>query len=163
MWPRTSIRSAMLAPMTSRTGVLLGWMLIALLGSACVKPSTKQCGDFTCSQLSVCAPDGLSCVMPSQIEACQNQVEGAGCSYPGTPQGVCRAQLCIGAGCGNGVPEPEIGELCDDGNHNSNDGCNFDCTSREVCGDGVADFAKGEHCDCGTDPAHLPFGCLMIN
>lgn len=34
--------------------------------------------------------------------------------------------------CGNGVYEPEIGEFCDDGNKNSNDGCSSTCTMEDL-------------------------------
>ena len=48
--------------------------------------------------------------------------------------------------CGNGVLEP--GEVCDDGNTVSGDGCSADCLSLEVCGDGVVN--PGEVCDDGN-------------
>jgi cysteine-rich repeat protein len=40
------------------------------------------------------------------------------------------------------------GEVCDDGNHASSDGCSTDCTSDESCGNGVTD--PGEACDDGN-------------
>src|SRR5439155_5918221 len=49
-------------------------------------------------------------------------------------------------GCGNRIIDP--GELCDDGNHASGDGCNAGCTSNEVCGNGFVD--PGEACDDGN-------------
>jgi cysteine-rich repeat protein len=46
--------------------------------------------------------------------------------------------------CGNGAPDP--GEVCDDGNTDSCDGCNFNCTRiDDVCGDGIVEC--GEQCD----------------
>jgi cysteine-rich repeat protein len=54
------------------------------------------------------------------------------------------AQLCIRLTCGNGVVDP--GEVCDDGNNQSDDGCPADCTAH--CGDGVLDL--GELCDDGN-------------
>lgn len=44
--------------------------------------------------------------------------------------------------CGNGVPE--VGETCDDGNTDSDDGCSATCQS-ESCGDGIMQFS--EQCD----------------
>ena len=41
------------------------------------------------------------------------------------------------------------GEVCDDGNTASGDGCSADCKSEEKCGNGTVD--KGEECDPGTD------------
>jgi len=46
--------------------------------------------------------------------------------------------------CGDGLPNP--GELCDDGNPDTGDGCRPDCTI-EVCGDGIKD--PQEACDGG--------------
>ena len=46
--------------------------------------------------------------------------------------------------CGNGTPDPA--EVCDDGNTDSCDGCNFNCTRvDDVCGDGIVEC--GEQCD----------------
>lgn len=48
--------------------------------------------------------------------------------------------------CGNGEVDP--GELCDDGNYVSGDGCSEDCfVDPIVCGDGNVD--QGEQCDDG--------------
>jgi cysteine-rich repeat protein len=54
------------------------------------------------------------------------------------------AQLCIRLTCGNARVDP--GEVCDDGNSRSGDGCPADCS--EPCGDGVLDL--GEVCDDGN-------------
>lgn len=40
------------------------------------------------------------------------------------------------------------GEVCDDGNANSGDGCRSDCLGKEECGDGIPDI--GEICDDGN-------------
>jgi cysteine-rich repeat protein len=50
--------------------------------------------------------------------------------------------------CGNGVLD--AGEVCDDGNTVSGDGCSADCQSTEVCGNGILDVAAGEVCDDGN-------------
>jgi cysteine-rich repeat protein len=39
--------------------------------------------------------------------------------------GICKAGICVKAGCGNGILQP--GEECDDGNQDSADGCRNDC------------------------------------
>jgi cysteine-rich repeat protein len=136
-----------------------GYAAVALLLGACPETSLTPCGDLLCPTNKVCAPDGVSCVATTQLEACASQIEGAGCSYPGTLDGVCRGTVCIPAGCGNAVVEP--GEACDDGNRISLDGCRSDCASRETCGDGVVDPSLGELCDCGTAGA-VP-GCMGPN
>ncbi len=52
----------------------------------------------------------------------------------------------IGPVCGNGFLE--AGEVCDDGNNFSGDGCNAVCSSTEICGNGVIDLS--ESCDDGN-------------
>jgi cysteine-rich repeat protein len=49
-------------------------------------------------------------------------------------------------GCGNG--RIDFGEVCDDGNLASGDGCSQGCTSDERCGNGVRD--RWESCDDGN-------------
>jgi cysteine-rich repeat protein len=49
--------------------------------------------------------------------------------------------------CGNGVIDQDQGEVCDDGNQVSGDGCSADCRSDERCGNGYVDFGVGERCD----------------
>jgi|GEM_PF-6801277 len=51
-------------------------------------------------------------------------------------------------GCGDGVPHPELGEYCDDGNFNDDDECTNKCTEK-TCGNGEVD--EGEECDDGND------------
>ena len=57
-----------------------------------------------------------------------------------------------GGGCGNGVVDP--GEICDDGNQYSDDGCSATCSIDNyppvgpACGDGTLD--KDEECDDGN-------------
>ncbi len=60
--------------------------------------------------------------------------------------------------CGNGVADP--GEVCDDGNTVSDDGCNASCTSDESCGNGIVDTS--EVCDDGnlTDGDGCAASCL---
>jgi cysteine-rich repeat protein len=57
---------------------------------------------------------------------------------------------CVAAaGCGNGIVEP--GEVCDDNNTTSGDGCSADCLSDETCGNDIVDV--GEMCDDGNTTA----------
>ena len=71
--------------------------------------------------------------------------------------GLCTVLSCLGSCgddttgrqvCGNGLLDP--GEVCDDGNAVSGDGCNATCTSEEYCGNGVTDVPAGEQCDDGN-------------
>jgi len=55
--------------------------------------------------------------------------------------------------CGDGVHQPEEGEVCDDGNTRDDDHCSNDCqTSWCICGDGRVDTHNGcwEVCDDGN-------------
>ena len=54
---------------------------------------------------------------------------------------------CIKGNCGNGVPEYDLGEVCDDGNVTDSDGCDSNCTLT-ACGNGIP--TKGEQCDDGN-------------
>lgn len=54
---------------------------------------------------------------------------------------------CVMDNCGDGVVD--FGELCDDGNVASGDGCSEYCRS-ELCGNNVVDTAFGEMCDDGN-------------
>ncbi|GMV40003.1 MAG: hypothetical protein AMXMBFR64_17190 [Myxococcales bacterium] len=84
---------------------------------------------------------------------------------PGAPNPACPY-------CGNGVSEG--GEACDDGNQDTGDGCEPDCTLTPDCGNGVVE--AGEACDdgnevsgdgCSADCAveiigHPPAGAVVI-
>lgn len=73
----------------------------------------------------------------SGLECC-----GADTKYENTCRKKCNP-------CGDGVLDP--GEMCDDGNNISGDGCRDDCSSDETCGNGVVDnhsrMAVREECD----------------
>jgi len=148
--------------MIRRLVVVMAWLSSVLASPSCVETNTVACGPNVCSQVSVCAPDGVSCVLPSQVDACSGKLDGDTCSYPGVTDGACGSDVCRSAGCGNGVIEPDRGEVCDDGNQISFDGCSADCTSTEMCGDGITDPALGEQCDCGM-PGMQVAGCVMEN
>jgi cysteine-rich repeat protein len=78
------------------------------------------------------------------------------CLLFGVFSSVANAQsLPAKAVCGDGIQS--TGEICDDGNTTSNDGCSYDCASLEVCGDRHLDLK--EQCDDGnTTPGD---GCSM--
>ncbi len=135
-------------------------MMFALIG--CAQSNSTICGTLVCVEGSVCSPDGTRCAAPSQLTACEGQDDGAGCSFIGEPSGSCSGGVCLPVGCGNGVVEPQLNEVCDDGNRTSFDGCSADCTSAEMCGDGAVDVALGEQCDCGS-AGQTVAGCLGPN
>jgi cysteine-rich repeat protein len=49
--------------------------------------------------------------------------------------------------CGDGIPNPDCDEQCDDGNNVNGDGCQGNCIL-PFCGDGIVD--PGEGCDDGN-------------
>lgn len=54
--------------------------------------------------------------------------------------------IWVGPICGNGLIE--LGEVCDDNNNFSGDGCSLDCLSTEDCGNAIVDL--DEQCDDGN-------------
>lgn len=81
-----------------------------------------------------------ACIKP-QTEVCPS---GRVC-----PDGLkCAASqdVCINTDCGDGITQS--GEVCDDGNVQSGDGCSSDCGSDESCGNGKVDHE--EVCDDGN-------------
>ncbi len=88
---------------------------------------------------------GAAIVLGGCLQPAANRCEGGGVCSPGMRCGMAgEVQICVAATCGNGWLDP--GEVCDDGNNLSGDGCPADC--REPCGDGVLD--PGERCDDGN-------------
>lgn len=70
--------------------------------------------------------------------------------------------------CGNGTIDADQGEVCDDRNTSSGDGCSADCRSNETCGNGIRDLGKNEACDDGntTTETSCPYGmasCIRCN
>jgi cysteine-rich repeat protein len=126
-------------------------VLVAICGNGIVT-STETCDDG-----NTAGGDGCSA-------NCMAIERGWYCPVPGKP---CRPR------CGDGLIV--AGETCDDGNAVGGDGCSNTCHVEPgascpapgqpcgfaFCGNGTVE--TGEACDCGTDPAHLPAGCLGIN
>jgi cysteine-rich repeat protein len=133
--------------------MMRGWLIgAALLLAGCIEPQLTLCGDGTaCPVGSVCDTAHHSCAGPDQLAACTGVAEGGAC-HAGSIDGRCFDGVCLPPGCGNRVVEP--GEQCDDGNHQSGDGCSADCRSNETCGNGVVDETVGEQCDDGNLVSH---------
>ena len=138
-----------------------GLWVIACALFGCTQSNSVVCGALICSEAAVCSPSGDACVLPTQLDACKGKVDDDPCTFPGVTMGACVSSVCIEVVCGNGHKDAITGEVCDDGNRISGDGCSADCKSNEMCGNGVVDLLEGEECDCGlSEPA---MGCALTN
>lgn len=88
-------------------------------------------------------------ILDQPLEACDD-----GAANSSTTPNACRSN-CQLARCGDAVLD--TGELCDDGNVQSGDGCAADCSSDESCGNLVID--AGEQCDGGDSNANSADTC----
>src|SRR4051794_39526664 len=107
-----------------------------VLVSACFDPgftSRPVCGgpnDADCPPGLRCQPEEGRC----HELGCAETGEGEPCVGDNIPTGVCHDSICIPRGCGDNIVA--VGEVCDDGNNRSGDGCSADCQSLETCGNG---------------------------
>lgn len=120
--------------------------VVAALCAGCLKSSSVHCGDYVCGSDSVCVPDG--CARQDEIAACVGLADADMCTTPSGGVGSCQNGVCRTGLCGNGAVD--LGEVCDDGNRESGDGCRGDCSKFETC-DGILDI--GEPCDDGNTNA----------
>ncbi|MFC1641974.1 DUF4215 domain-containing protein [Myxococcota bacterium] len=79
-------------------------------------------------------------------EQCDN---GEGNSTEPGVYGQCNPDCTRGPYCGDGLPQAEGGEECDDGVNNIASGCAPGCKLPARCGDGVVNPESGEECDDG--------------
>jgi len=84
------------------------------------------------------------------VRECSEECDTGSLNSDVTP-GSCRT-TCLLATCGDGVVDPGLGELCDDGNLSGCDGCDAACLPEAgtACGDGTLDLGEGEICDDGN-------------
>lgn len=117
--------------------------LCALAG--CIEPELVLCeSGLACPVGTRCDEVHHTCVSPDQLSVCQDREDDSDCTA-GPVSGGCFDGVCLPRGCGNRVVE--AGEMCDDGNQISLDGCRSDCLSTEICGNGFLD--PEEPCDDG--------------
>jgi cysteine-rich repeat protein len=128
--------------------------------TSCLAPSSVICDDGStiCASFQVCAPSGGGCLFPEQLTVCDGHVDGDTCTSPAGP-GRCENNVCSTGTCGNGIKE--VGEVCDDGNLMSGDGCSGSCLSDESCGNGIVEL--DEECDCGPDGFEAAARCQHTN
>lgn len=100
--------------------------LVALaLVSACATPGHVQCDDGrTCPENTTCEDELDLCLVPAQLTACNDKVDGDVCTTTDGVTGICDRTYCV-PGCGDGTTDPD--EECDDGNFASHDGCSSQC------------------------------------
>jgi cysteine-rich repeat protein len=127
-----------------------------LLATGCLeKQALVPCGESFCVGNTTCVAE--RCVTQEALAACSGLGEGDACVIVGAT-GRCEGGVCVGAGCGNSVVD--LGEVCDDGNVASGDGCRADCQKIEMCGD--AELDQNEGCDdANTNPADGCDACML--
>lgn len=142
-------------------GIFTVVAVVSLMG-ACVASDSVPCGnDRYCPAGSHCAavtdPDESLCVPQQQLAVCTDAPRYQPCMTDDIPMGRCYDGVCLAVACGNGrvdAADPntamDVGEQCDDGNQQSDDGCSADCRSLETCGNGIVDAVKRETCDDGN-------------
>ncbi|MFT3693130.1 MAG: DUF4215 domain-containing protein [Kofleriaceae bacterium] len=122
-----------------------------LLVCGCVRSNAVSCDDRECPVGTVCDDVNQICATVDQRAACDGKAENDACMYTQIT-GTCINGSCISASCGDGVVQP--GEVCDDGNKVSGDGCSSDCASNETCGNLKIDVVAHEECDDGNHLDH---------
>jgi cysteine-rich repeat protein len=114
----------------------------------------QECGEPCDPGSAVSCNAGDTCSAQCGIEICGNGVQecdeecdlGAQNGQPGVLCAIDCVRLAS-TNCGNGTPEPLLGEQCDDGNTADCDGCNHVCET-ESCGNNVPECL--EECDDGN-------------
>jgi cysteine-rich repeat protein len=123
--------------------------------NACTQTDTCQTGTCTGGNPKVCTPSDQCHLAGTSAPAtgnCSNPVatNGTTCNDANvcTRQDVCTSGSCAGNTniCNDGIHQSTCGELCDDGNTTSGDGCDANCTPT-ACGNGIR--TTGEQCDDG--------------
>lgn len=79
----------------------------------------SDCASANACEVIECSPE-FTCVVASD----QTATDGMGCTLGGE-EGTCFSGACVLPECGNG--QLEAGEVCDDGNTTSGDGCSSRC------------------------------------
>jgi fibro-slime domain-containing protein len=115
-------------------------------------------GGFTQSS-SACAPECGDGVVTAG-EACdEGAMNGAGYNH-------CTATCTFGPRCGDGIPQLDAGEACDNGKNISQyqdapDACAPGCFAAPTCGDGQLNPKGNEQCDLGAANTGTYGGCNM--
>ncbi len=117
----------------------------------------KVCVDGEGIALGTCNVDvGADCDVDGEAGKCRNGLIPIACNancngFQSAADALGAGAACVPYRCGNGVIEPDAGEVCDDGGLNGTYGhCDDNCslTNAITCGDGY--LSGSEQCDCGT-------------
>jgi hypothetical protein len=143
----------------------LGLVMLGACLGACLGTPGTPCGAALCADGTTCEPVLQQCVAPDQRTACARLDDGMPCRYRGRQDGLCRSQICLRAGCGDGFIRgteqcdgDDLGAATDcasvgwygDGQVRCSDDCAYDLSAcRGSCGDGEVQ-APDEQCD-GAD------------
>jgi len=118
------------------------WVLASVFSvTGCITSSLVDCGDGRSCPVGYTCGAQSHCFSPEEMQACQDKLDGTECETS-RGRGFCMGG-CAPVVCGNNVLDQ--GEVCDDGNTTSADGCNGTCTSEESCGNGIIELI--EECD----------------
>lgn len=139
-------------------------------GTTCGDPTTRSCSDAdTCDGSGICLDnhrsDGIACQTGTfclKGDSCLSGIctEGTIATCLVGEKCVENALSCIQP-CGDG--ELDDGEMCDDGDQNSDtlpDSCRTTCVNPS-CGDAVSDPSLNETCDNGALNADEPDACRL--
>ncbi len=138
------------------------------LGPRCGDRVTQRNEDEQCDDGPQNGTDGSDCLSNCQLR-CGNGVtdQGEECdagSLNAAPGALgyngCLSDCTLGPSCGDAVPQPDQGELCDDGRNDGSYGtCNPNCTPAPSCGDEIVqDVEFNEQCDDGEANAASGYG-----
>ena len=115
-------------------------------GAADLSQAFPGCGVSGSSALTSCLDRLVECRVCLALNEADDLARDCDFFDDGLENDTCAG---LGPECGNSVLE--IGEMCDDGNTDSCDGCSDTCRTETglICGDGTLNTACGEACDDG--------------
>ncbi|MFQ5425594.1 MAG: DUF4215 domain-containing protein, partial [Gaiellales bacterium] len=135
-------------------------------GDGHTNPNTEECDDGnsvandSCRNaclLNICGNGRIDWIIGGSQEDC----DAGDLNNPGPVETASCDDDCTSVSCGDGTLNTSSGEVCDDGNVASGDGCRSDCLSDEKCGNGLVDLGAGELCDPNTGNSGIDPGFAL--